>query len=237
MREAEPEVLAYMGFAAPHCAKLHSTNPIARLNGDVRQPTKSSASSNAAAIIRVVGAIHRRGRHASLPREHTRSIVISHYQPGRAGLPRSTPFSREMPKTNVVVSSPGPHCSKPGPNLIPILAFLLNGKVEIRARVFSTDAQLRHEQCRSLCQAQEFLDQIIWIRKGSRIAVILSADASHRLLQVLDLLMEEHEIMRILAEKPDSPARGGIDGRNGEFPHVLNLGDSERLIPVPEQFT
>ena len=37
MDEAEAEVLAYMGFPAPHCAKLHSTNPLERLNGEVKR--------------------------------------------------------------------------------------------------------------------------------------------------------------------------------------------------------
>jgi putative transposase len=32
MDEAEPDVLAYMTFPAAHRAKLHSTNPIERLN-------------------------------------------------------------------------------------------------------------------------------------------------------------------------------------------------------------
>jgi putative transposase len=34
MDTAEPNVLAYMGFPAAHRVKLHSTNPLERLNGD-----------------------------------------------------------------------------------------------------------------------------------------------------------------------------------------------------------
>jgi putative transposase len=32
-------VLAYMGFPQPHRAKLHSTNPIERLNGEIKRRT------------------------------------------------------------------------------------------------------------------------------------------------------------------------------------------------------
>ena len=35
--DAEPDVLAYMSFPAPHRAKLHSTNPIERLNGEIKR--------------------------------------------------------------------------------------------------------------------------------------------------------------------------------------------------------
>ena len=38
--EAEPDVLAYMGFPAAHRAKLHSTNPIERLNGEIKRRTE-----------------------------------------------------------------------------------------------------------------------------------------------------------------------------------------------------
>ena len=45
MDEAEPDVLAYMGFPAAHRAKLHSTNPIERLNGEIKRRTEVVASS------------------------------------------------------------------------------------------------------------------------------------------------------------------------------------------------
>ena len=40
MDEAEPDVLAYMSFPLPHRAKLHSTNPIERLNGEIKRRTE-----------------------------------------------------------------------------------------------------------------------------------------------------------------------------------------------------
>ena len=37
MDEAEHDVLAYMTFAAQHRTKLHSTNPLERLNKEVKR--------------------------------------------------------------------------------------------------------------------------------------------------------------------------------------------------------
>src|ERR1700744_3947342 len=42
--EAEVDVLAYMDFPAAHRTKLHSTNSLERLNGEVKRRTDSSAS-------------------------------------------------------------------------------------------------------------------------------------------------------------------------------------------------
>jgi transposase-like protein len=39
MDESEHDVLAYMAFPAQHRTKLHSTNPLERLNSDQRQPS------------------------------------------------------------------------------------------------------------------------------------------------------------------------------------------------------
>ena len=58
MDEAEPDVLAYMTFPKEHRAKLHSTNPIERLNGEIKRRTEVvGIFPNDAAIVRLVGAL------------------------------------------------------------------------------------------------------------------------------------------------------------------------------------
>ena len=39
MDEAEPDVLAYMSFPLQHRVKLHSINPLERLNGEIKRRT------------------------------------------------------------------------------------------------------------------------------------------------------------------------------------------------------
>lgn len=64
MDAAEHDVLAYMDFPREHRAKLHSTNPIERLNGEIKRRTdvvgifpngETPRATNA--ISRLIGAI------------------------------------------------------------------------------------------------------------------------------------------------------------------------------------
>jgi putative transposase len=58
MHEAESDVLAYMTFPKEHRVKLHSTNPLERLNGEIKRRTEViGIFPNEEAIVRLVGAI------------------------------------------------------------------------------------------------------------------------------------------------------------------------------------
>ena len=58
MDEAETDVLAFMSFPPAHRAKLHSTNPLERVKGEIKRRTEVvGIFLNEAAITRLVGAI------------------------------------------------------------------------------------------------------------------------------------------------------------------------------------
>jgi transposase-like protein len=58
MDRAEADVLAFMSFSRDHRLKIHSTNPLEQLNGEIKRRTEVvGIFPNEAAITRLLGAI------------------------------------------------------------------------------------------------------------------------------------------------------------------------------------
>jgi putative transposase len=119
--EAETDVLAYMTFPATHRAKLHSTNPLERVNGEIKRRTEVvGIFPNEDAIVRLVGAILleqndewavQRARYMTLetiaPTRDDPAVSLSAIAAGNlGGLHRATPLPGTRPF--VVCSYPRP---------------------------------------------------------------------------------------------------------------------------------
>ncbi len=94
MDESEHDVLAYTGFPAQHRAKLHSTNPLERLNKEVkRRADVVGIFPGEAAITRRVGAVlperndGRQVQHRRMRVEGMAELTASPAEPDPAPIP------------------------------------------------------------------------------------------------------------------------------------------------------
>jgi putative transposase len=96
--EAEADVLAAMTFPKEHRAKLHSTNPLERLNGEIKRRTEVvGIFPNEAAITRLVGAILLE-QNDEWAVQRARSITLATIAPLRDDLTSCCPPWRHEPE-------------------------------------------------------------------------------------------------------------------------------------------
>jgi tetratricopeptide (TPR) repeat protein len=57
IRVVEADVLAYMGSPVQHRAKIHSTNPLERLNGEIKRRSEVARIFPNEAAVRLIGAL------------------------------------------------------------------------------------------------------------------------------------------------------------------------------------
>src|SRR5262249_46281293 len=101
--ESEHDVLAYMGFPAQHRSKLHSTNPLERLNKEVkRRAAVVGIFPNEASITRLIGAV--------LLEQNDEWLLLSSPSK-RAGRRRRSPRPRSSAsgRAGGPWNAPGPH--------------------------------------------------------------------------------------------------------------------------------
>jgi transposase-like protein len=97
MDQAEPDVLALHELPSQHRAKLHFTNPLERLNGEIRRRTEVvGIFPNEPAITRLIGAICS-GRTMNWAVQRARYITLEH------GACRPCPLVR-LPDTGCLIN-------------------------------------------------------------------------------------------------------------------------------------
>src|ERR1700722_16477935 len=78
--DSEADVLAHMDFPAQHRTKIHSTNPLERLNKQVRRPADVvGIFPNEGAITRLIGAVLWRQTTSATPGPKSRASARTIY--------------------------------------------------------------------------------------------------------------------------------------------------------------